>query len=335
MSVFDSLCHSFGTVSTSGYSPWNASIGVSPSDASIKAWQKIVWKFAILRAQSRLSWFETVDFTRELSPQITALNISFNLSRCLARRRFDFDLGKISKVMKSRDRTFNAECLFSDLLNSYLSAGGELETGTKVERLEKGLVHTANGAHRSRYVIVAAGRQIPDVSGMPVRIVKSPILVVKPALTDVNFIRMTPNMNDTFNHLYHSVEGGDYSLIGNARFYAAADAVDEEALKAELLKEVGNIFGGTIESDQASLYFGYKTEAKSTRGLRNYQYQIIEEGNSVVILPGKMTLAFSLAVNLCRHFGIDPATEIGPLKEDAAMDAIATPEHYTRFTELA
>lgn len=27
MSVFDSLCHAFGTVSTSGYSPWNASIG--------------------------------------------------------------------------------------------------------------------------------------------------------------------------------------------------------------------------------------------------------------------------------------------------------------------
>ena len=27
MSLFDSLCHSFGTVSTSGYSPWNASIG--------------------------------------------------------------------------------------------------------------------------------------------------------------------------------------------------------------------------------------------------------------------------------------------------------------------
>ena len=27
MSLFDSLCHSFGTVSTSGYSPWNASVG--------------------------------------------------------------------------------------------------------------------------------------------------------------------------------------------------------------------------------------------------------------------------------------------------------------------
>ena len=27
MSLFDSLCHAFGTISTSGYSPWNASIG--------------------------------------------------------------------------------------------------------------------------------------------------------------------------------------------------------------------------------------------------------------------------------------------------------------------
>ena len=27
MTIFDALCHSFGTVSTSGYSPWNASIG--------------------------------------------------------------------------------------------------------------------------------------------------------------------------------------------------------------------------------------------------------------------------------------------------------------------
>ena len=27
MSIFDSLCHAFGTVSTSGYSPKNSSIG--------------------------------------------------------------------------------------------------------------------------------------------------------------------------------------------------------------------------------------------------------------------------------------------------------------------
>ncbi len=43
MSVFDSLCHSFGTVSTSGYSPYNASIG--HYDNAYFDWVIIVFMF--------------------------------------------------------------------------------------------------------------------------------------------------------------------------------------------------------------------------------------------------------------------------------------------------
>jgi trk system potassium uptake protein TrkH len=43
MSLFDSLCHSFGTVSTSGYSPWNASIG--HYDNAYFDWVIIVFMF--------------------------------------------------------------------------------------------------------------------------------------------------------------------------------------------------------------------------------------------------------------------------------------------------
>jgi trk system potassium uptake protein TrkH len=43
MSLFDSLCHSFGTVSTSGYSPWNASIG--HYDSAYFDWVIIVFMF--------------------------------------------------------------------------------------------------------------------------------------------------------------------------------------------------------------------------------------------------------------------------------------------------
>jgi len=43
MSLFDSLCHSFGTVSTSGYSPWNASIG--HYDSAYFDWIIIVFMF--------------------------------------------------------------------------------------------------------------------------------------------------------------------------------------------------------------------------------------------------------------------------------------------------
>jgi len=43
MSIFDALCHSFGTVSTSGYSPWNASIG--HYDNAYFDWVIIVFMF--------------------------------------------------------------------------------------------------------------------------------------------------------------------------------------------------------------------------------------------------------------------------------------------------
>jgi trk system potassium uptake protein TrkH len=43
MSLFDSMCHAFGTVSTSGYSPWNASIG--HYDNAYFDWVIIVFMF--------------------------------------------------------------------------------------------------------------------------------------------------------------------------------------------------------------------------------------------------------------------------------------------------
>ncbi len=43
MSIFDSLCHSFGTVSTSGYSPYNASIG--HYDSAYFDWIIIIFMF--------------------------------------------------------------------------------------------------------------------------------------------------------------------------------------------------------------------------------------------------------------------------------------------------
>ena len=137
-------------------------LGSVARDVSIKRWQMPLWRFAILRAQMRLSWFETIDFTRELSPQIDVLNFTLNLSRSLARRRFDFELGAVDKIMKSRDRTFEAERLIGDLLGSFLGSGGKLELGKPVVRIEKGLVHTESESHCCRHIVVAAGRRIPD-----------------------------------------------------------------------------------------------------------------------------------------------------------------------------
>jgi glycine/D-amino acid oxidase-like deaminating enzyme len=300
---------------------------VSPRDRSVPRWEDPMWRLAILRAQSRLSWFETVDFTRELSPQVGPLNLTCQVSRCLSRRRFDLDLGSVDKVMKSRDRTLDTTRLTADLLNMFLAAGGELRTGATVQRVERGRVHSRGTSDRCRYVIAASGARLPEVADIPVNNVKSPLLVVKPALTDVNFIRMTPTLSETFNHLHHTGPSGDYSLIGNARYWPLDAEVDEESLKADLIARTERVFGTAIDPRRAALYFGTKTEVINGRQRRNYQYQIVEGRHAVAVLPGKMSLAFSLAVNLSRYFGIDPATRPPAVRQQDASARIAVSTH--------
>jgi hypothetical protein len=103
--------------------------------------------------------------------------------------------------------------------------------------------------------------------------------------------------------------------------------VDEASLKTELIARTERVFGTSIDPGRVALYFGTKTEALNGRQPRNYQYQIVEGRDAVAVLPGKMSLAFSLAVNLCRHFGIDPATRLPLVRQQDASARIAPPEH--------
>ena len=307
---------------------------VSPSDPSLKAWQKPLWSLAILRAKTRLSWFETVDFTRELSPQIHSFNFSANLKRCVSTRRFDFRPGAVGTVLKSRDRTFDAARVTRDLLNSFLAHGGALRTGRPVTKIEHRRVHTGGEVFETWNTVVTAGSAVQALTKVPATIVQSPLLVVKPAFVDANFVWMTMNIADTFNHLFHEAEGGSYSLIGNASYYDRREAVDEAAIKARLVEKAERVFSRPIAADKASLYFGVKTELAGNGGLRNYQYHIVETDDCVVALPGKMSLAFSLAINVCRHFGIDPVVNVGPLADHGADAHIGELEHRRRFAAL-
>jgi glycine/D-amino acid oxidase-like deaminating enzyme len=306
----------------------------SPRDPSLRGWQKLVWRLAILRAQSRLSWFETLDFNKELSPQFTPLTVNLNLVRSLSQRTFDFAPGIVGKVFKSRDRTFNAEWITGDLLRAFQAGGGTLALESPAARIERGCVSCPGATHRGRNIIVAAGRDIEPLTGVPVNVHKSPLLVVRPALTDVNFVWMTMTLADTFNHLFHQSEAGQYSVIGNATYFAADATVDEAGIKRRLLDRAAATFHRTIDDADAALYFGYKTEVQSGKLSRNYQYHIVDGRDCVVALPGKMSLAFSLAVNVCRHFGIDPVTDCGHLGDADVAPLIDLPDHLKQFLRL-
>ena len=308
----------------------------SPAAGHIKLPMRLLWHLAILRATSRLSWFENIDFSRELTPQLGHLMLTLRLSRNIAKRTFEFDLGPISRVLVSRDRTMNTDLICEDLLKSFLSAGGLLKLGDKVVRIEKQRVVTEGGAYNAGHIIVTSGSGVQTLAdiGVPVRIVKSPLLVVAPSLSSVNFVKMTPRITETFNHIYHACSEGDYSVIGNARYFDIHDKVNDAAVEQLIIDTASKVFGLDISGRQASFYFGYKTEVPKVGYLRNYLYQIIEAKNCVVALPGKMSLAFSLAVNVCKHFGVDPPKQLRRMTDNIPLGSIREPEHLKRFREL-
>jgi hypothetical protein len=157
------------------------------------------------------------------------------------------------------------------------------------------------------------------------------LLVVRPALTDVNFVRMHPVISRTINHIYHSSLEGDYSVIGSARYYPLDPGLDTGRVHREMLEHVCRVFRRDIDPAHTSVYYGYKTELVGEKQLRNYQYHIIETDHCVVALPGKMTLAFSLAANVCRHFGIDPCCNVPTFEPDAGADLVSHAMHYETF----
>ncbi|MFO1035242.1 MAG: FAD-dependent oxidoreductase [Geminicoccaceae bacterium] len=307
---------------------------VAPSDPGVSAWMNLPWRLATLQARSRLSWFETLDFTRELSPQFGQLTLSANLRRPQAKRRFGFDLGSAPLWLASRDRTMRARLLAEELAGSFLAHGGRIELDNPVQHAGGGLVETARGSRLARNVIVSAGRATAGLSRTEVKVVQSPMLVVHPALSDVNFVKMSPDMGSTFNHLFHETEAGSYSLIGNAVYLPNGESVDAAALEEKLRRQAGAIFRTDMAGHRSALYLGDKTELVGQRQLRNYQYQIVDEGERVVLLPGKFSLCFSLAVNVCRHFGIDPAAELRHFAPVAASDLVARPMHERLFLGL-
>jgi hypothetical protein len=91
---------------------------------------------------------------------------------------------------------------------------------------------------------------------------------------------------------------------------------------------------GNFEDSRAQLFFGSKTEVGGTRSMRNYLYKIIDRGDYTLALPGKFSLCFSLAANVCRHFGIEPVERLRPSANDVS-GLVARPLHLRLASQIA
>jgi len=235
------------------------------------------------------------------------------------------------------DRPMRATAIISDLARGLVGAGGSVLTGREVVGLEDGgsgtLVHTDGETLKARTAIVAAGKWLGRfVAGAAdVRVVGSPLLVAYPAVADANFVRMTPFVDRSVNHLRHRVNGREYSLVGGGHACDPDDPGAAGVARERLMAMAERVFPRLGQATVVQTYLGSKTEIAAASGERNYQYFIRQIGPSAfAVTPGKFSLAFSLAVNACaRLTGAWPSGTVRLAPPAAVADLVGQTRHAT------
>jgi glycine/D-amino acid oxidase-like deaminating enzyme len=309
------------------------------ADRKSVGWQwKLPWIIALHRAKRRMSWFEMLDASRSLSHQMGFG--SKPIRSVVHASPIDVNLPTSAFTLKSRDRAMNTRLIATDLLRSYLSCGGVVKTNVIAKSVDHNQVTATNNAgeaetFQARHIILAAGKNCHLFSD-EIKVFTSPLLVVSPALTDINFVNMSPHVEQTINHIYHQYDGIDYSVIGNASYHDAQTATPEFMRRAtsKLFALAKKLFPG-LEQAPAAVFYGYKTELTRSSSIRNYLYHIRDYENYTLALPGKFSLCFSLAANVCRHFGIEPVSCTRMLQDIVVEQLIELPRHFQIARQLA
>ena len=328
-------------ISTKGPRGWFSNHTLFYAYASLRSvrWKrKAPWALALSRAKRRISWYESFDSSKSLSQQIGTRTRP--LQSILHQSPLPTPLDDTSLVLKSRDRPMDSRLIGEDLLRSFCGNGGRLALGTHVQSITAGTVlgiQRATGESvqfTARHTIVATGKDSAAFDGQ-VRVFVSPLLVVVPALSEVNFVRMSPEVGDTINHLYNDSGNVQYSVIGNAMSYPAAcwNEYQRDKASRQLMERARQVWAH-IDASRTRVYYGSKTEMELSTGPRNYLYRIVDQDGYTLALPGKFSLCFSLAVNVCRHFGVEPVQRIR-MTSGEIDSLIALPQHLRIARQLS
>jgi glycine/D-amino acid oxidase-like deaminating enzyme len=234
------------------------------------------------------------------------------------------------------DHPMRASVIVSDLAASFLGAGGQVLTEFEVVRAEKTggrfALHRGDGVRvDARRIVCAAGQWVGRFlpRARDVKIVASPLAVAYPALCGRNFVRMTPFVKNSINHLVHEVGGLHYSVIGGGYFADPDDSRGLATARGQLLQMIEKVFRQVSQAAALETYVGFKTEVTGPRDQRNYQFTFreIEEGLFAAV-PGKFSLAFSLAATAFRQIAkAEPQSKVGAMTKAAAARLVGQTRH--------
>lgn len=301
------------------------------SDTRIPLIEKPLWYLACLLAKGRLSWFETLDFTRELSHQISPFSFDARFSRVTRKRTLrNLNLPCKGSLLVSRDRTIDVHRVISDLVSSFVGCGGVIRVNTTIREIDGNSAYANDYQLHANHIIVAAGRSVKDLTRVAISSFLSPMMVVAPSPFEENIVFMHPDPEYTLTHISHGLPNGrKYSVISGAMAIPESEYLDESEICRKFLLKANSVLARPLDPSNAKIFFGRKNEILFPGQERNYGYAIIDAENCTVAVPGKLSLCFSLAVNVCRHFGISPCANVGSFDVGVKGDIMHCIRHFS------
>lgn len=242
------------------------------------------------------------------------------------------------RVIASTDARVDTKRVLSSLL-ALLGDRTQVVTGARyvLERDGDRTAITIDGErHTPDLCVLAAGKSVPqllasigaDSIGRHFKSVASPIVVLRRALDLPSFIRFTPNLPHTINHIKYAIGGRTVSTIGSYDFHPVDERPDIAPFVEKVCGRLGVSTGEVVGS-----YYGTKTELTGSLE-RRYNHAVdAVNANTFYAIAGKFS-QFPLLVN-------DFAEKLG-LRVDIANDsrgrlamevADTAPERLTRAAE--
>ena len=206
------------------------------------------------------------------------------------------------KIIESTDAKIQTDTITRDLI---LSMNENTEIITKanyrlIKKNDHSVIEINGKSYKPSVLIIASGKFIPKHLRMigsegyarQIKSIKSPIMVLNKVLPYFDFIRYTPKVHHTINHVKFNISNDKkISTIGSYFSFPIEEDVDISFYEKIMLKKLG--------LDQKHLlgsYYGIKTEFTGEKD-RRYNHAIKKvNANTYFALAGKFS-QFPLLVN--------------------------------------
>ncbi len=253
-----------------------------------------VWGLAVARARWLIGEIQSHDWLRRRAGSIHD-GIRFNLPGMLP--QYPRKLSGFEEVV-SPDVTINSRVLLSDLLATFVAAGGTVRTGVHVDRIQDqgGVVvtKTTQGTFRSRKVAICCADGLSAFMPAKLKISSAPMFVAEGFPQDKpSFVELDYYVKRCINLIN---KGGGIGLAGgiSVPHQNEVGAYLEYCIREHRRRNPSIKVLGT--------YVGLKKELVGRGQNRNYLYHIHDLSPNVSgIVLGKFTLMFSLAPELFRR----------------------------------